>query len=148
MDCLTHKSATVCNLLLQMSVEIVASVLQIAVRAVESEQTKLDRVMALVGFLHQHFNAVTDQKVKKVMLDGLEMRWADYDQPALLMAYMLNPQRKTNFLNPQCQFASVRNALQLVESLYLRLIPNAQADSPIMDQFLAYMNREGIFDEG
>ncbi|KAL3134528.1 hypothetical protein ABBQ38_006376 [Trebouxia sp. C0009 RCD-2024] len=65
--------------------------LLIAVRAVECEQTKLDRVFKLLGYLYQHFLQVGDEKVKKVMLHGLEKRFSDYDQPALLIAYMLNP---------------------------------------------------------
>ena len=68
--------------------------LQIAVKAMESEQTKLDRVLKILGFLYQHFDGVTDAKVRQVMLEGLESRFADYDQPVLLIAYMLNPHRR------------------------------------------------------
>ena len=130
--------------------------LQIAVRAMESEQTKLDRVFKLLGYLYQHFSQVDDDKVKRVMLQGLETRFKDYDQPAMLIAYMLNPQRQTAFLNPVCNFVTVRNAVQLVELLYLRFFPGeaeaeAQAQATgqagIADQFIAYINKEPPFDE-
>ena len=125
------------------------SALQIAVRAVESEQTKLDRVLKLLGFLHQHFSGVLDGQVKKVMLDGLEKRFADYDQPALLIAYMLNPQRQQQFLNPNCDFVSWRNAVILVELLYIRFFPDATdaSKSAVANQFLSYINKEDPFDE-
>ena len=74
--------------------------MQIAVRAVESEQTKLDRVLKLLGFLHQHFSGVADAQVRQVMLDGLEKRFADYDQPALVISYMLNPRGGGSFSTP------------------------------------------------
>ncbi|KAA6419296.1 MAG: hypothetical protein FRX49_10695 [Trebouxia sp. A1-2] len=123
--------------------------LLIAVRAVESEQTKLDRVLKLLGFLHQHFSGVLDGQVKKVMLDGLEKRFADYDQPALLIAYMLNPQRQQQFLNPNCDFVSWRNAVILVELLYIRFFPDATdaSKSAVANQFLSYINKEDPFDE-
>lgn len=130
--------------------------LQIAVKAVESEQTKLDKVFKLLGFLYQHFVQVDDDKVKKVMLQGLETRFKAYDQPAMLIAYMLNPQRQTAFLNPLCNFVATRNAVQLVEILYLRFFPKeaeaeaqaqAKGEAGIADQFIAYMNKEAPFDE-
>lgn len=64
--------------------------LQIAVRTVESDQTRLDQVVKMLGYLHQHFSGVADAEVKRVMLAGLEMRFADYDQPPLVMSYILN----------------------------------------------------------
>lgn len=97
--------------------------LQIAVKAVESEQTKLDKVFKLLGCLYQHFLRVDDDKVKQVMLQGLETRFKAYDQPAMLIAYMLNPHRQSAFLNPVCNFVATRNAVQLVEILYLRFFP-------------------------
>lgn len=100
--------------------------MQIAVRAVECEQTKLDRVFKLLGYLYQHFLQVGDEKVKKVMLHGLEKRFSDYDQPALLIAYMLNPHRQAAFLNPACSFVSTRNAVQHVEILFRRFFPGRQ----------------------
>ncbi len=130
--------------------------LQIAVKAVESEQTKLDQVFKLLGYLYQHFVQVDDDKVKRVMLQGLETRFSDYDQPAMLIAYMLNPQRQTAFLNPLCSFVTTRNAVQLVELLYRRFFPKeaeaeAQADAKeeagIADQFIAYINKETPFDD-
>lgn len=48
--------------------------LQIVVRAVESEQTKLDQVFKLLGYLYQHFMQVDDDKVTRVMQQGLETR--------------------------------------------------------------------------
>lgn len=123
--------------------------MQIAVRAVESEQTKVDRVLKLLGFLHQHFSGVLDAQVKQVMLDGLEKRFADYDQPALVIAYMLNPHRQQQFLNPNCDLVSWRNAVILVEVLYSRFFPDAtQASKSIVaDQFLAYINKADPFDD-
>ena len=126
--------------------------LQIAVKAVESEQTKLDQVFKLLGYLYQHFMQVEDDKVKRVMLEGLETRFSAYDQPAMLIAYVLNPQRQTAFLNPLCSFVTTRNAVQLVEVLYLRFFPKeaeaeAQADAGIADQFIAYINKETPFDD-
>ncbi|DBA97274.1 TPA: hypothetical protein ACH3X1_015019 [Trebouxia sp. C0004] len=44
--------------------------LLIAVRAVQSEQTKLEQVFKLLGYLHQHFVQVDGDKVKRVMLKG------------------------------------------------------------------------------
>lgn len=83
------------------------------------------------------------------MLDGLEKRFADYDQPALLIAYMLNPQRQQQFLNPNCGFVSWRNAVILVEILYSRFFPDAtdQSKTVVADQFLAYINKAAPFDE-
>ncbi|KAL0021280.1 hypothetical protein WJX79_007403 [Trebouxia sp. C0005] len=93
--------------------------LLIAVRAVESEQTKLDRVLKLLGFLHQHFSGV---------LDG---------------------QRQQQFLNPNCDFVSWRNAVILVELLYIRFFPDATdaSKSAVANQFLSYINKEDPFDE-
>ena len=134
----------------------IACDLQIAVKAVESEQTKLDKVFKLLGFLYQHFVHVGDDKVKKVMLQGLETRFKAYDQPAMLIAYMLNPQRQTAFLNPLCNLVATRNAVQLVEILYLCFFPKeaeaeaqaqAKGEAGIADQFIAYMNKEAPFDE-
>ena len=51
---------------------LITYMLQIAVKAMESEQTKLDRVLKILGFLYQHFDGVTDAKVRQVMLEGLE----------------------------------------------------------------------------
>ncbi|KAL3130234.1 hypothetical protein ABBQ38_008531 [Trebouxia sp. C0009 RCD-2024] len=123
----------------------------IAVRAVECEQTKLDRVFKLLGYLYQHFLQVGDEKVKKVMLHGLEKRFSDYDQPALLIAYMLNPHRQAAFLNPACSFVSTRNAVQHVEILLLSWEAETQAqangEAGVADQFIAYMNKESPFDE-
>lgn len=65
--------------------------LQIATRGVESEQTKLDQVLKLLGHLHQHFSEVADPQVREVKLNGLERIFAAYDQPVLVMAYLLNP---------------------------------------------------------
>lgn len=126
-----------------------AVLIQIAVRAVESEQTKLDRVLKLLGFLHQHFSeGVVDAEVKRVMLGGLEYRFAKYDQPPLLVAYILNPHRHRAFLNPDCSFVSRRNILMLVELLYHRFFPDEPVeDSPVVDQFLAYWNKVEPFDE-
>ena len=131
-----------------------ACVLQIAVKAVESEQTKLDQVFKLLGYLYQHFMQVDDDKVKRVMLQGLEARFSDYDQPAMLIAYMLNPHRQTAFLNPACSFVTTRNAVQLVELLYLRFFPKeaeaqaeARGEAGIADQFIAYINKEAPFDD-
>ena len=128
--------------------------LQIAVKAVESEQTKLDKVFKLLGYLYQHFLRVDDDKVKQVMLQGLETRFKAYDQPAMLMAYMLNPHRQSAFLNPVCNFVATRNAVQLVEILYLRFFPKeaeaqaqARGEAGIADQFIAYVNKEAPFDE-
>lgn len=122
---------------------------QIAIRAVESEQTKLDQVLKLLGYLHQHFSQVADPQVREVMLNGLEMRFAAYDQPVLLMAYLLNPQRRNNFLNTECRFASWRNAMKLVEVLWERLFPDTpEPHTSIVDQFLSYWNKEDPFDEG
>ena len=97
---------------------------------------------------------VDDDKVKKVMLQGLETRFKEYDQPAMLIAYMLNPQRQTAFLNPVCNFVTTRKAVQLVEILYLRFFPKeaeaeaqAKGEAGIADQFIAYMNKETQFDE-
>ena len=114
----------------------------------ESEQTKLDRVLKILGFLYQHFDGVTDAKVRQVMLEGLESRFADYDQPVLLIAYMLNPHRRRDFLNPECRFVSWRNAMVLVEVLYNRFFPDAKDGSAVVEQFLQYMNQEAPFDEG
>lgn len=50
----------------------VARDLQIVVKAVESEQTKLDQKFKLLGYLYQHFVQVDDDKVKRVMPQGLE----------------------------------------------------------------------------
>ncbi|KAL3134377.1 hypothetical protein ABBQ38_006631 [Trebouxia sp. C0009 RCD-2024] len=124
--------------------------LLIAVRAVESEQTKLDQVFKLLGYLYQHFAQVDDDKVKRVMLQGLETRFSAYDQPAMLIAYMLNPLRQTAFLNPLCNFVTNRNAVQLVELLYVRYFTKeaeaeAQADTGIADQFIACINKETPF---
>ena len=125
-------------------------------RAVESDQTKLDRVFKLLGYLYQHFLQLDDDKVKRVMLQGLEKRFSDYDQPAMLIAYMLNPHRQTAFLNPLCSFVTTRNAVQLVELLYLRFFPGqaeaevqaqAKGESGVADQFIAYINKETPFDE-
>ncbi|DBA82624.1 TPA: hypothetical protein ACH3X1_006872 [Trebouxia sp. C0004] len=123
--------------------------MQIAVRAVESEQTKLDRVLKLLGFLHQHFSGVLDAQVRQFMLDGLENRFADYDQPALVIAYMLNPNRQQLFLNPNCDLVSWRNAVILVEVLYIRFFPDATeaSKSVVADQFLAYINHADPFDD-
>ncbi|KAL3130245.1 hypothetical protein ABBQ38_008542 [Trebouxia sp. C0009 RCD-2024] len=122
--------------------------LLIAVKAVESEQTKLDLVCKLLGYLYQHFMQVEDDKVKRVMLEGLETRFSAYDQPAMLIAYMLNPHRQTAFLNPLCSFVTTRNAVQLVEVLYLRFLPKeaeAQAETGIADQSIAYITEETPF---
>ena len=128
--------------------------MQIAVRAVECEQTKLDRVFKLLGYLYQHFLQVGDEKFKKVMLHGLEKRFSNYDQPALLIAYMLNPHRQAAFLNPACSFVSTRNAVQHVEILFWRFFPGeaetqaqANGEAGFADQFIAYMNKESTFDE-
>ncbi len=64
-----------------------------------------------------------DNKVKQVMLHGIEQSFSKYDQPAMLIAYMLNPKRQTAFLNPACSFVSTRNAVQFVEILYERFFP-------------------------
>ncbi|KAL0039053.1 hypothetical protein WJX77_006500 [Trebouxia sp. C0004] len=55
--------------------------LLIAVRTVESDQTRLDQVMKMLGYLHQHFSGVADAEVKRVMLAGLEMRALLMQQP-------------------------------------------------------------------
>ena len=74
----------------------------------------------------------------------------------MLIAYMLNPQRQTAFLNPLCSFVTIRNAVQLVELLYLRFFPGeaeaeaqaqAKGEAGIADQFIAYINKEPPFDE-
>ncbi|KAL3130247.1 hypothetical protein ABBQ38_008544 [Trebouxia sp. C0009 RCD-2024] len=86
--------------------------------------------------------------VKRVMLEGLETRFSAYDQPAMLIAYMLNPHRQTAFLNPLCSFVTTRNAVQLVEVLYLRFLPKeaeAQAETGIADQSIAYITEETPF---
>ncbi|DBA73612.1 hypothetical protein WJX77_002053 [Trebouxia sp. C0004] len=112
--------------------------LLIAVRAVESEQTKLDRVLKLLGYLHQHFSGVLDAKVRQVMLDGSEKRFAEYDQPALLIACMLNPQRQQLFLDPSCDFVSWRNAVILVETQGCFFPDAAEAlKAVVADQILA-----------
>ena len=126
--------------------------MQIAVRAVESDQTKLDKVFKLLGYLYQHFSNLPDAQVKQVMLTGMEKRFSDYDQPALLIAYMLNPQRHVAFLNTSCSFVTTRNAVQLVEVLYKRFFPKEaeeqQGQAGIADQFISYTNKEAPFDEG
>ena len=114
----------------------------------ESEQTKLDQVLKILGFLYQHFNGVADAKVRQVMLEGLETRFADYDQPVLLIAYLLNPLRRRDFLNPECRFATWRNAMVLVEVLYHRFFPDVKDGSAVVEQFLQYMNEEAPFDQG
>lgn len=90
------------------------------------------------------------------MLQGLETRFKAYDQPAMLIAYMLNPHRQSAFLNPVCNFVATRNAVQLVEILYLRFFPKeaeaqaqaqARGEAGIADQFIAYVNKEAPFDE-
>ena len=114
----------------------------------ESEQTRLDQVLKMIGYLHQHFSGVADADVKRVMLDGLEKRFADYDQPALVLSYILNPQRQVAFLNPECPLVQWRNLVKLADVLYHRFFPEAQKDTGIADQFLQYLNKEGSFEEG
>ena len=82
------------------------------------------------------------------MLEGLETRFADYDQPVLLIAYLLNPLRRRDFLNPECRFATWRNAMVLVEVLYHRFFPDVKDGSAVVEQFLQYMNEEAPFDQG
>ncbi|DBA87597.1 TPA: hypothetical protein ACH3X1_004620 [Trebouxia sp. C0004] len=92
----------------------------------------------MIGYLHQHFSGVADADVKRVMLDGLQKRFADYDQPALVLSYILNPQRQLAFLNPDCPLVQWRNLVILVDVLYHRFFPEAQKDTCIADQFLQY----------
>ena len=114
----------------------------------ESEQTRLDQVVKMIGYLQQHFSGVADADIKRVMLDGLEKRFADYDQPALFLSYILNPQRQMAFLNPECPLVQWRNLVKLVDVQYHRFFPEAQKDTGIADQFLQYLNHEGPFEEG
>ena len=89
-----------------------------------------------------------DAEVTRVMLGGLEYRFAKYDQPPLLVAYILNPYRHRAFLNPDCSFVSRRNILMLVELLYHRFFPDDPVGaSPVVVQFLAYWNKIEPFDE-
>ena len=124
------------------------ALLQIAVRTVESDQTRLDQVVKMLGYLHQHFSGVADAEVKRVMLAGLEMRFADYDQPPLVFSYILNPHRHMAFLNPECPLVQWRNLVKLVEVLYHRFFPEAKENTGIADQFIQYLNQEGPFDAG
>ena len=41
------------------------ALLQIAVRTVESDQSRLDQVVKMLGYLHQHFSGVADAEVKR-----------------------------------------------------------------------------------
>ncbi|DBA97273.1 TPA: hypothetical protein ACH3X1_015018 [Trebouxia sp. C0004] len=72
----------------------------------------------------------------------------------MLIAYMLNPQRQTAFLNPLCSFVTTRNAVQLAELLYMHFFPKeaeaqaeAKGEAGIADQFIAYINKETPFGE-
>ena len=61
---------------------------------------------------------VIDLIVQQVMLDGLENRFAEYNQPALLITHMLNPHRQQNLLNADCDYVSWRNVVILVAIPY------------------------------
>ncbi|DBB03137.1 TPA: hypothetical protein ACH3X1_013368 [Trebouxia sp. C0004] len=98
----------------------------------------------MLGYLHQHFSGVADAEVKRVMLAGLEMRFADYDQLPLVFSYILNPHRHMAFLNPECPLVQWRNLVKLVEVLYHRFFPEAKENTGIVDQFIQYLNQRAL----
>lgn len=107
----------------------------------EGDDARLDRVFKLCGSLYKHFNGITSPAIRTALLAGLERRFAAYDQPVMLITYMLNPARCDKHLNQDCDFVSWANALQLVEQLYLRFYDgDTDGAAKAVDQFLNYQS--------
>ena len=120
------------------------SVLQIAIRGVQGDDARLDRVFKLCGGLYMHFQSISDPVLRVALTAGLARRFAAYDQPVLLMTFMLKSARRDEFLNQDCKFVSWPNACALAEELYQRFYPGASSEAA-GTQLLAYYNKYNPF---
>lgn len=125
--------------------------LQIAIRAVEADNASLDLALKMCACIYQGFGSIEDTSLRATLTSKLEARWALYNQPALVVAYFLNPARQSKApLNTSSSFTRNTNLLILAADLFMQLFPESGADDKraVTTQLLTYMERRQPFLKG
>lgn len=126
-------------------------VLQIAIRAVESDSATLDLALHMCAAVHQGLGTIQDAELRASLTNKLELRFAQYNQPAMVLAYFLNPARQTRApLNDFGDLTSTANLIILGRDLYAQLFPHSTpADqAAVSEQMLLYIERKKPFQIG
>eukprot|EP00611_Tribonema_gayanum_P013282 TRINITY_DN240_c0_g1_i4.p1 TRINITY_DN240_c0_g1~~TRINITY_DN240_c0_g1_i4.p1 ORF type:complete len:602 (-),score=156.97 TRINITY_DN240_c0_g1_i4:75-1880(-) len=123
--------------------------LLIAIRAVEGDSATLDTALFMCAAIYQGFGEIADGAVRAVLTAKLETRFAAYNQPAMVLAYYLNPARQDKTpLNTAGALTNTANLVVLAKDLYQQLCRDTADSDAITEQMLLYSERKEPFQIG
>ncbi|KAJ6624745.1 ribonuclease H-like domain-containing protein [Mycena sp. CBHHK59/15] len=120
----------------------------------QKDSTRLDQVLLTIEGIFLRFTDHPEPDVKKAMLIRLEKRWKDCDQPAFLVALILNPFEKLSCFGPNANLNQFK-CLNLLIFLYRRMKDRPDnSDTPeerkvkeaeVSKVFMQYLSGTGDF---
>ncbi|KAJ6540907.1 ribonuclease H-like domain-containing protein [Mycena sp. CBHHK59/15] len=120
----------------------------------QKDSTRLDQVLLTIAGIFLRFTDHPEPDVKKAMLIRLEKRWKDCDQPAFLVALILNPFEKLSCFGPNANLNQFK-CLNLLILLYRRMKDRPDnSDTPeerkvkeaeVSKVFMQYLSGTGDF---
>ncbi|KAI4293644.1 hypothetical protein K525DRAFT_176946, partial [Schizophyllum commune Loenen D] len=120
----------------------------------QKDSTRADQVLLMIAGIYLQFEAHPEPAVRVKMLERLEKRWKDADQPVYMVALMMNPFEGLSRFGPHAGLDPI-SCHSMVITLYRRLMNRPDnEDSPAMRQkkenelgkaFLAYLGGTGKF---
>lgn len=99
--------------------------------------------------IYQGFGDIADGAVRATLTAKLETRFAAYNQPAMVLAYYLNPARQDKTpLNTAGALTNTANLVVLAKDLYQQLCRDTTDSDAITEQMLLYSERKEPFQIG
>ena len=65
----------------------------------QSDKARLFEVLHALGYFIQYWNQFSDTELGEKMIDRLEKRWNQWEQPLLLLSFMLHPKYRLTYFN-------------------------------------------------
>ena len=69
----------------------------------QSDKARLFELLHALGYFVQFWNQFPDVELGEKMIDRLEKRWNQWEQPLLLLSFMLHPKYRLVYFNPRIE---------------------------------------------
>ncbi|KAL6309073.1 ribonuclease H-like domain-containing protein, partial [Sparassis latifolia] len=119
--------------------------LAVAANATQSTNAQLDVVVLTIVNLYRIYSNPTtglDPRVCEAVLNSLEKRWANVDQPIFILAVILNPYLRVSPFTHDSPLRTFHHVWQLMKNAYLRMY-RVEPDNEFRTALSQYLNRLG-----